>query len=80
MEYLATLVSIFMINVVLSGDNAVVIALASRNLPVRQQRVAILLGSGGAIVLRIVLTIIIVMLLKDPQGKPFPAKQCGQHG
>jgi YjbE family integral membrane protein len=62
-----TLAQIMMINIVLSGDNAVVIALASRSLPPRQQKQAILFGSFGAIVLRIVLTFFAVMLL----GLPF---------
>ncbi len=66
MEHLATLMSIFMINMVLSGDNAVVIALASRKLPPRQQKLAVVIGSGGAIVMRIILTVIIVILLKIP--------------
>ncbi|MCL6479832.1 MAG: TerC family protein [Peptococcaceae bacterium] len=66
MNHLAILTSIFMVNVVLSGDNAVVIALASRNLPPRQQKMAVLIGSAGAIVLRIILTVIIVMLFKIP--------------
>jgi YjbE family integral membrane protein len=62
-----TLAQIMMINIVLSGDNAVVIALASRSLPARQQKHAIMFGSLGAIVLRIVLTFFAVMLL----GLPF---------
>lgn len=66
MEHLTLLLSIFMINVVLSGDNAVVIALASRKLPPGQQKAAVLIGSAGAIVLRIILTIVIVLLLKIP--------------
>jgi YjbE family integral membrane protein len=56
-----------MINIVLSGDNAVVIALASRSLPPRQQKQAILFGSFGAIALRIILTFFAVLLL----GLPF---------
>ena len=66
MDHLATLISIFMINMVLSGDNAVVIALASRRLPPRQQKAAILIGSFGAIIMRIILTAVIVVLLKIP--------------
>jgi YjbE family integral membrane protein len=62
-----TLAQIMMINIVLSGDNAVVIALASRSLPPRQQKQAILFGSLGAIVLRVVLTFFAVLLL----GLPF---------
>jgi YjbE family integral membrane protein len=50
------LLQIVFINVILSGDNAVVIALACRSLPPRQQRVAFLLGSVGVIVLMSILT------------------------
>ena len=55
-----------MVNIVLSGDNAVVIALAARNLPARQQKWAVLWGCGGAIVLRVLLTIVAVAILKIP--------------
>ena len=61
-----TLWQIIMINILLSGDNAVVIALASRNLPPKQQKQAILFGSLGAIVLRIILTFFAVVLLSFP--------------
>jgi YjbE family integral membrane protein len=61
-----TLAQIMMINILLSGDNAVVIALASRSLPPRQQKQAILFGSFGAIVLRVVLTFFAVFLLELP--------------
>jgi YjbE family integral membrane protein len=61
-----TLAQIMMINVMLSGDNAVVIAMASRALPPKQQRQAILFGSFGAIVLRIILTFFAVFLLALP--------------
>ena len=54
---------ITLINIVLSGDNAVVIALAARSLPPHQQKKAILFGSGAAVVLRIVLTVVAVQLL-----------------
>ena len=64
--FLAALVEIMLVNVVLSGDNAVVIALAARNLPPQHQKTAILWGSGGAIVLRVVLTVVAVELLKIP--------------
>ena len=57
---------IILINIVLSGDNAVVIALAARSLPPRQQRQAILWGSGAAVVMRIVLTVVAVELLRLP--------------
>lgn len=64
--FLVALVKIIWVNVLLSGDNAVVIALASRNLPASQQRRAIVFGSGAAIVLRIVLTLFAVQLLELP--------------
>jgi YjbE family integral membrane protein len=60
------LVKIVWINIILSGDNAVVIALAARSLPPRQQKMAILWGSGAAVVLRIALTIVAVRLLALP--------------
>ena len=62
----AALGSIILANVVLSGDNAVVIALAARSLPPHQQKKAIFWGSGAAIVMRIVLTLIAVEMLKWP--------------
>ena len=57
------LMKIIWINIILSGDNAVVIALAARSLPPHQQKKAILFGSGAAVVLRIVLTVVAVQLL-----------------
>jgi YjbE family integral membrane protein len=60
------LMEIMMVNIVLSGDNAVVIAMAARSLPAHQQRQAILWGSGGAVVLRVLLTVVAVSLLKIP--------------
>jgi len=68
-EFWIALVQIIMINIVLSGDNAVVIALACRALPPAQQKKAILLGSVGAIVLRVMLTFFAVMLLGLPYLK-----------
>jgi len=63
------LAKIIGVNIVLSGDNAVVIALAARSLPPKQQKQAILWGSGAAIVMRIVLTIFAVELLRYPYLK-----------
>ena len=57
---------IILVNIVLSGDNAVVIALAARSLPPRQQNAAIFWGAGAAVVMRIVLTVIAVEMLKWP--------------
>lgn len=66
MEFLVALFGIMMVNIVLSGDNAVVIALASRSLPPAQQKKAIMWGSVGAIGLRVVLTLVAVALLSIP--------------
>src|SRR5207344_1009197 len=60
------LLKIIGVNIVLSGDNAVVIALAARSLPPKQQKQAIFWGSGAAVVLRIVLTLFAVALLTLP--------------
>jgi YjbE family integral membrane protein len=51
------------INIILSGDNAVVIALACRSLPPRQRMMGILLGAGAAVILRIIFTVIVNELL-----------------
>lgn len=56
-------------NLLLSGDNAVVIAMAARSLPVPQQKKAIFWGSAAAIGLRIVLTVVAVEMLKWPYLK-----------
>jgi len=60
------LAKIIGVNIVLSGDNAVVIALAARSLPRKQQKQAIFWGAGAAIVLRIILTLFAVALLALP--------------
>jgi hypothetical protein len=65
----AALLSIIIANILLSGDNAVVIALASRNLPPHQQKKAIFWGSAAAIILRVVLTVTAVQLLSLPYLK-----------
>jgi YjbE family integral membrane protein len=65
----AALGSIILANIVLSGDNAVVIALAARSLPRHQQTKAIFWGSAAAIVMRILLTLIAVEMLKWPYLK-----------
>lgn len=64
--FLLDLLKLILINIVLSGDNAVVIALACRHLPQQHQKKAIFWGSTGAIVLRIVLTFLAVWLLEIP--------------
>lgn len=66
MESAILLMKIMLVNVILSGDNAVVIALASRNLPAQLRKKAVLFGSAGAIVLRVLLTVVAVWLLAIP--------------
>lgn len=65
-ENLLLLLEILLVNIVLSGDNAVVIALASRNLPEHLRNRAIWLGAIGAVGLRIVLSVAAVALLDIP--------------
>ncbi|MEO8857715.1 MAG: TerC family protein [Burkholderiaceae bacterium] len=60
------LIKIVWINIILSGDNAVVIALAARSLPPHLQKKAVLFGSGAAVVLRIGLTVVAAKLLALP--------------
>lgn len=66
MDYILVLFSIILINMLLSGDNALVIALASRNLPPEQQRSAIIWGGMGAIGLRMVFVFVAAALLQIP--------------
>ncbi|MGH8812913.1 MAG: TerC family protein, partial [Advenella sp.] len=63
------LLEIVWVNILLSGDNAVVIALAARTLPESQQKKAIVIGSGAAIVMRIILTLVAAKLLMLPYLK-----------
>jgi len=58
------LTQIILVNIVLSGDNALVIALACRNLEKKHQKPAIFVGSAGAIILRIIFVLIVDQLLK----------------
>ncbi len=61
--------AIIVANILLSGDNAVVIAMAARQLPQDQQKKAVFWGSAAAIVMRVVLTIVAVQLLQFPYLK-----------
>lgn len=63
---LLSVLQIIWIDILLSGDNAVVIALACRSLPPRQKRIGIVLGAGAAVVLRIIFALIISYLLEVP--------------
>ena len=68
-EFWIALMQIIGVNIVLSGDNAVVIALAARGLPPHQQKQAVAWGSGAAVVMRIGLTLVAVELLRLPYLK-----------
>lgn len=68
-EFGLALLQIIWINALLSGDNAVVIALACRNLPENQKKIGMLAGAGAAICLRIVFTAVVVFLLGIPYLK-----------
>lgn len=63
-QFFSALFSIVLIDLVLAGDNAIVIGLACRNLPKHLQLKAIILGTGGAVLIRILATIAIVWLLQ----------------
>ncbi len=65
-QFWTGLMTIIWVNVILSGDNAVVIALAARSLPEKQQKLAVMWGAGAAVILRIVLTFAAVEMLKLP--------------
>ena len=67
--FFASALNIIIINLILSGDNAVVIAMAVRSLPRRQRQWGIALGAGAAVVLRVVLTFFVARLLDIPYIK-----------
>ncbi|HVL73304.1 MAG TPA: TerC family protein [Beijerinckiaceae bacterium] len=68
-QFFVAVLQIIWIDILLSGDNAVVIALACRSLPPRQRRMGIVLGAGAAVGLRIVFAIFITFLLAVPYLK-----------
>jgi len=65
-EFLLAALNIVFIDILLAGDNAVLIALAVRQLTPRDRRVGIVVGAGGAVVLRIVLTFFATKMLNIP--------------
>ena len=66
---LSALAAIILIDIVLAGDNAIVIALAARRLPAEQRRRAIVWGTVGAVVVRASMTLAVVWLLRiRPHG------------
>lgn len=66
MQFFMALGSIILLDILLGGDNAVVIAMAANKLPGNLRRKAILIGTGGAVVIRLVMTLIAVWLLTIP--------------
>ena len=66
LQFFGAALAIILIDLVLSGDNAVVIGMAAHRLPPRQRKFAIVFGAGAAIVLRIILTIFATWLLTFP--------------
>lgn len=65
-QWFSALLAIVLIDLVLAGDNAIVIGLAARNVPAEYQRRVVLWGTAGAIVVRALLTFAVVWLLKIP--------------
>jgi YjbE family integral membrane protein len=65
-EWFGRLLEVLVVNLILSGDNAVVIAMAARTLEGANRRRAIVLGAAGAVVLRLVFAGIITLLLEVP--------------
>ena len=64
-EWFSALGAIILIDLVLAGDNALVIGLAARNVPLEMQRRVVLWGTLGAIAIRAALTMVVVYLLQD---------------
>lgn len=65
-DFFSALLAIVVIDLVLAGDNAIVIGMAARNLPKEQQKKAIMYGTVGAIIIRALATLAVVYLLKIP--------------
>ena len=65
-EYILAFLRITLIDIVLAGDNAVIIAMAARTLPATQRRIAIATGAGLAVVIRVAITFVVAQLLQIP--------------
>ena len=65
-EFVLSLLNIVFLDLILAGDNAIVIGLAARNLHADMQKKAVVIGTVGAVALRIIATILVVWLLKIP--------------
>jgi YjbE family integral membrane protein len=68
-DFLSGLISVIVVNVILSGDNAVVIAMAVRSLPRSQRNKGIMIGAAGAVLLRIIFTFFVARMLQTPYLK-----------
>lgn len=66
MKFFTSILSIILIDLVLGGDNAVVIAMAVRKLPRAQRLKGIFFGAGAAVILRVILTFFVAQLLRIP--------------
>lgn len=69
LAFLIGLIQIIGIDILLSGDNAVVIALACRSLPKKQQKWGIIFGTGAAVLLRVLFTVFVTALMEVPYLK-----------
>lgn len=65
-DFLSALLAIVLIDLILAGDNAIVIGMAARNVPKEQQKQVIIWGTVGAIIIRALATLAVVWLLKIP--------------
>ncbi|MGO4545764.1 TerC family protein [Paenibacillus sp. 2TAB23] len=65
-EFFSALLTIVIIDLILAGDNAIVIGLAARNLPKEQQKKAVIWGTAGAVGIRVIATLLVVQLLNLP--------------
>jgi YjbE family integral membrane protein len=63
-QFVSSLFSIIIIDLILAGDNAVVIAMAVRSLPPKERKKGIIIGSGAAVVLRVILTFFVSQMLQ----------------
>lgn len=68
-EFFSGLLSVIIVNVILSGDNAVVLAMAVRSLPRHLRRRGIIIGAAGDVLIRIVLTFFVARMLQAPYVK-----------
>lgn len=81
-EFFLALINIVFLDLILAGDNAIVIGLAARNLPKETQKKAIIYGTAGAVILRIIATILSRLAAQHPLasacGRRAPDRHCLQ--